>query len=563
MTTKWRLPFLRSISNPRFLSVFWGVGLLASTATSVPPVPGQARRGGKSCYINSTAYASRVRALRGAPSLAPPTKNYNVIVLRVQFWDKHFATNTTTAASFFQKVQNYYKENSFDMFVPDFTLSPVISLPRSEASYGQNCGADVACKVPLLISESISLAEPLLDFTNFDQIMIYHAGYGEEANGTDNELWSLYFPSSEMSYYGFGLINGDGQHFDGATIVPEQERSASALGVICHEYGHQIGLPDLYDTSVPGGRSTMGAWDLMDYPWTGSPIGSNPPHLGAWSKRFLGFGSTVDVTSTGTVSFLPIELNPGKSFEIYRLEGEGEYFLAEYRLSSAGVYDRALPQSAGLAVWHVDENVINDPSTFDQNKINSPNSFGHRGVDLVEANGIPANPSDYNTGTGNGFVDGQSLSSPASNLFSGAVSFLVMTAISGVGGGTVSAQILFVGAKPKQDVARAISYPNPATGDVRFGAPAGTWSTLRLQLARPVAPAALTATLFTMAGLRVVEISGSDFVFREDLLKDYEWVYEYDWNGRDETGADVASGVYYLSFNVEGEKIRKTIVVQR
>ena len=145
-------------------------------------MPGQARREGKTCFINSIAYASRVQALRGAPALAPPAKNFSVIVLRVQFTDKPFATDTATASQFFQNVQNYYKENSFDVFVPTFTLSPIIDLPRSEASYGQNCSGDGACKVPLLISESIAEAEPFVNFNDFDQVMIYHAGYGEEAN---------------------------------------------------------------------------------------------------------------------------------------------------------------------------------------------------------------------------------------------------------------------------------------------------------------------------------------------------------------------------------------------
>jgi M6 family metalloprotease-like protein len=496
--------------------------------------------------------------------LATPLTNYSVIVVRVQFSDKAFATDTATAADFFQKVQDYYKENSFDVFVPTFTLSPVISLPRSEASYGQNCGEDYACKVPLLISESISQAEPFVDFTAFDQVMIYHAGTGEESEtgvAAPNTIWSLFFPSSEMSFYGYAPIRGDGKPFDGATIVPEKERGASALGVICHEYGHQLGLPDLYDTS--NGLSTVGAWDLMDYPWTGSPVGSNPPHLGAWSKRFLGFGSTEVMGSSGTVSFSPNELPPGKSMEVYR--SGAEYFLVEYRLAGAGVYDSSFPQSAGLAVWHVDENVLNDTPTFNGNRVNaaSVNSFHHNGIDLVEANGKPANPGNFANWSGDVFTEGQTLSTPASNLFNGAVSSLVMTGISGVGAGTVSGQILFLGAKTNQGVARAISYPNPSTGQVRIGAPAGTWSTLRLQLSRPVAPSSLKATLFTIAGERVQEIPGAGFVFQSDLSRDYEWVYEYNWNGRDETGAEVASGVYYLLFNVDGEKIRKTIVVQR
>jgi M6 family metalloprotease-like protein len=490
---------------------------------------------------------------RGAQSVTRPLPNYKVIVLRVQFQGTSFSTNQAT--TFFQRVQDYYVENSYGAFTPTFTISPIFSLTGTEATYGANCPGDVGCRAPRLISESISSATPSIDFTLYDQVMIYHAGFGEEANGRSDEIWSLFFPSSEMAHYGFGPISADGKSFDGAMVVPELERGASALGVICHEYGHQLGLPDLYDTSMPGGRSTAGAWDLMDYPWTGSPVGDNPPHLGAWSKRFLEFGSTEVMTSTGAVSLTPMAFSPGKSVEIYR--SGLEYFLVEYRLASAGTYDRFIPQEGGFAVWHVDEDLLN--RMFESNRVNVPSLNGHNGVDLVESDRGEV----YPPGDDDLWTDGFTLSSPASDLFSGAVSSLVMTAIQGTGGPTMTAHVLFRAAKNQQSVARAISYPNPADGNVRAGAPPGTFSTLRLQLSRPVAPTALTASLYTILGQRVLSIPGSQFVYQVNLSRDYEWIFEYDWDGRDETGAEVASGVYYLNFDVDGEKIRKSLVVQR
>jgi hypothetical protein len=342
--------------------------------------------------------------------------------------------------------------------------------------------------------------------------------------------------------------------FIGATIVPELERGASALGVICHEYGHQLGLPDLYEI-LPSGQqiSTLGAWDLMDYPWTGNHVdGDNPPHLGAWSKRFLGFGSTEVLTSSGTVSLSPMELAPGKSFEIWV---GSEYFLIEYRQTSAAEYDAALPQPSGLAVWHVDPALAENDDVFSNNAVNSPlrNGRGHVGVDLIEADG----EAGYPPGAMDLWNEGQTLSAPASNLFNGVPSSLVMNEIQGVGSPTVLAKLFFRPAQSKQSVARAISFPNPATGVVRLGAPPGTFATFQIQLSRP--PSTLTATLYSILGQRVIQVSRASFMD----VGDFKWIYEYDWNGRDETGADVASGVYYLQFDVDGEKIRKPIVVQR
>lgn len=533
------------------VSLFLGLCVLSVGVRAVPPAPGQISGAKNTCHVNSSVREGRAFGGFGAPTIFPPAKNYSVLVLRVQFSNLSFG-GTDNSATFFQNVQDYYNENSYGVFRPTFTISSVFTLSNTLAHYGNNCGQDVSCNVPGLITDAVAAANPSVDFNGFDQVMIYHAGYGEESTGTGSHIWSMYIDVP---------FSADGKRIVGATIVPELESGANALGVICHEYGHQLGLPDLYDTSVDGGRSTVGAWDLMDYPWTGSPVGSNPPHLGAWSKRFLGFGTTEVLVSSGTVTLTPMELGPGKSIEIF---GAGaEYFLVEYRLSaSTATYDQDLPQPAGLAVWHVDENVINKfVSDADHpNFINaSNNGFGHRGVDLVEADGSAG----YPPGVADLFESGQTLSAPASNLFNGAVSSLVMTGIEGVAGPVVTAKILYLGAKNQQSVARAVSYPNPSNGVVRAGAPAGTWSTLRLQLSRPVAPTALKSTLYSILGQRVLEMPGTEFNFRVDLSRDYEWVYEKDWNGKDETGADVASGVYYLQFDVDGEKIRKPIVVQR
>jgi M6 family metalloprotease-like protein len=550
-----RRPPIRNVSALFVVGFF----LMPLVARAVPPAPGQESMAGmKTCYVNHVALEKRVLATRGAPALAAPPAllNPRVLVLRVQFSDTSFVSDQS--AGFFQDVQDFFVENSFGIFRPDFTMSPIFTLPGNEAAYGNNCGGDIACHIDELITDALAAANPAINFNNYDQIMIYHAGYGEESTNVPSDIWSLFFPAEGMPS---SRIRVDGKDFDGAMIVPELERNASALGVICHEYGHQLGLPDIYDTSFAGGRSTAGAWDLMDYPWTGSPVGANPPHLGAWSKRFLGFGSTLSVSS-GPVSLSPIELAPGQSMEIFR--SGSEYFLLEYRLmTSAAKYDKALPQAAGLLVWHVDESVAEDVTLLKLNSVNAPslNGFGYYGVDLVEADGDAG--AYFDKGVGDAFVDGQSLSAPASNLFSGVVSTLVLSNIQGVGGPTASAEILFLGATNHQAVARAISYPNPATGKVRSGASVGTWATLRVQLSRPFNPATFNAKIFTIRGGLVREIQGQSFNFRQDLSQDFEWVYEYDWNGRDDTGADVASGVYYLVFDVEGEKVKKPLVIQR
>ena len=88
------------------------------------------------------------------------------------------------------------------------------------------------------------------------------------------------------------------------------------LGVFAHEYGHDLGLPDLYDTSgnTGGAENSTGFWTLMSSGANigdGSPdgIGDAPTDLGAWERFQLGWlepqgssGPFYEVASAGAKS---------------------------------------------------------------------------------------------------------------------------------------------------------------------------------------------------------------------------------------------------------------------
>jgi M6 family metalloprotease-like protein len=485
-----------------------------------------------------------------------------VFVLRVEFSDVHIATTTSLAVteSFFQRVSQYFSENSYGVFVPTFTVSPTIyTLSSPLAYYGANSGSlcpgdvdNVVCGVDQLFTDARTAAAGL-DLSAFDHLMIYHAGYGEETTSTlnPNNLWSLYLGGNRTM---------GGHLFQGFTLVPERELGADPLGVLCHEYGHQIGLPDLYDTGT--GESTIGTWELMDYPWAGSPSGSNPPHLGAWSKLFLGFTSAVPV-STGSVSFLPVETSP----DVRHLHAVGmEYFLAEYRTTFSGSFDHNLPQSSGLALWHIDDAIMSNATLFNNNIVNAPslNLRGHRGVDMVEVDGVEARP-PFDLGAGNALGNGQLVSSPQTDLFTGTPSSLAITNVSGAGTGTLTATVSFVAAGSNIDVARLANYPNPAgpRSLPRSGAPPGTVTTIQCVLARPVPSNDFRLTLFSLEGRRVRSVSGGAFRFRSDTSTDGAWVFEYDWDGRNESGEEVPSGIYWFHINVDGRIATGKLALER
>ena len=68
------------------------------------------------------------------------------------------------------------------------------------------------------------------------------------------------------------------------------------LGVFAHEFGHDLGLPDLYDTSgnTGGAENNTAFWTLMSSGANigdGSPdgIGDAPTDMGAWERLQLGW----------------------------------------------------------------------------------------------------------------------------------------------------------------------------------------------------------------------------------------------------------------------------------
>jgi M6 family metalloprotease-like protein len=86
---------------------------------------------------------------------------------------------------------------------------------------------------------------------------------------------------------------------DACVIAEEEAPPFSSFGVLAHEFGHLLGLPELY---APGAATHegIGVWGLMGQgTWLGH--GDQPPHPDAWSKARLGWVDveTIDRTTTG------------------------------------------------------------------------------------------------------------------------------------------------------------------------------------------------------------------------------------------------------------------------
>ena len=145
-----------------------------------------------------------------------------------------------------------------------------------------------------------------------DHFQSVHAGAGQETGGGAygaDAIWS------HRWYVQLTPIGGGGPTLDDGTVVPfggmqvggskywigdyTIEPENGGVGVFAHEFAHDLGLPDLYDTSGNTCGSTCenstGFWTLMSSGSYGNSgvaedgIGTKPMHMGAWEKFQLGW----------------------------------------------------------------------------------------------------------------------------------------------------------------------------------------------------------------------------------------------------------------------------------
>ncbi|MDD5761573.1 MAG: immune inhibitor A [bacterium] len=326
------------------------------------------------------------------------------------------ADNASVEALFFGAgftVRDYWSEVSYGGFHVDRPSSVVAgqpdvtgwlhagngtggTFPSSVVSSSGIAGVDVA-NVRILLDNVVRYLDTIpFDFrpyvgasdnTLIQSVIIVQPGYGQEDSGGAGDAYSHTAQIADINTAG-GFVIKD------YTIVPAAQfyNDASGgtnppligIGVVVHEMGHLLGLPDLYPT-VTFGQTThsfsgVGIFDLMGYGLWGNAAlarADNPAHLSAWSKTELGWLSPTLLSATQPASgsgqpVLPPVATTSKAYQVYAngpggVEGlpgifrdGAEYFLLEYRYGNAGgaTFDKGLADGGvpwdGVLVWRVD-----------------------------------------------------------------------------------------------------------------------------------------------------------------------------------------------------------------
>ena len=253
-------------------------------------------------------------------------------------------------------MAEFYLDNSYGDFFMEGVVVGWVRLPQTYAYYvdGNNGFNSYPTNAQKMAEDALLLADPLVDYSQFDGdgngwmdgVFIVHAGPGAEQSGSTEQIWSHKWSLN-------GSLNLDGINISSYTTEPEEDLGAglSTMGVYAHEYGHFLGLPDLYDTDYSS--SGCGRWSLMaGGSWTQG--GRYPSHMDAWCKDQVGFLTLQNITSNVTDVDIPMVQHDPVAFRLWENGDVGpQYFIIENRRSSGKEF--GIPGS-GLLIYHVDEN---------------------------------------------------------------------------------------------------------------------------------------------------------------------------------------------------------------
>jgi immune inhibitor A len=288
---------------------------------------------------------------------APDRNVDNTTIWSPDFTEAYYENLLFSEAPGAISMRNYYIEQSSNRYTVNGDVTDWVQVPYNAAAYGRDyCGSIVCAQTWVFVNHSIDawynsqitagktpaqINDYLSQFDvwdrydmdgdgNFnepdgyiDHFQSVHAGEGQEtgggAQGSDaiwSHRWYAYFSANGPdgpgpSSFGGVKVGGSNYWIGDYTVEPEN----GGVGVFAHEFGHDLGLPDLYDTSgnTGGAENSVAFWSLYSsgsYGSTGNPaegIGSKPIPMSAYEKIFLGWS---DYTVIGYGEKASVKLGP-------------------------------------------------------------------------------------------------------------------------------------------------------------------------------------------------------------------------------------------------------------
>lgn len=341
-------------------------------------------------------------------------------------------------------LHNYWWANSdgaLSLVADVLPLDPIgaYRMPNPMAWYGfETPLSGIIEAYEQLVSDAVAAADAgpdAIDWDAYDAFVLFHAGADWQGDAVGAGDTPADLPTA---YIALGTpVVVEGREIHDATIVPEtvsQDGFVGGInGVFSHEFGHQLGLPDLYDTV--SGNTAVGLFALMDIgDFTGGVVGDLfvqgvlPASVSPWTRVYMGWTDPLDVWPTtgeqidliASTALTGIHSPPPGEKVIRVRVAEEQAFLVEFRSDDldgeAGVslfwnegvidgtgaliggvktrtfeYDALLP-GTGVMIWHLDREVAGLDANGDgldnlsQNHLQTDRL--RRFLDIEEADGL-------------------------------------------------------------------------------------------------------------------------------------------------------------------------------
>jgi immune inhibitor A len=219
-------------------------------------------------------------------------------------------------------MRDYYLEQSYGKYSVTGKAYGWFQVGRPEAYYGDDDpagGTDNLAPGTMsnLIQDVVAVANASnavpwaeYDLNNdciIDHTLLAHAGADQSAGGGaqgDDAIWahSSAVPVRVADPHPGCPVGSSGIFIYNYTIMPED----GGIGVFAHEFGHDLGLPDEYDTIYSGRGESIASWSIMSGgSWNGLPAQTQPTMMSAWARLALGWlvpGGNLGVTDLGQLS---------------------------------------------------------------------------------------------------------------------------------------------------------------------------------------------------------------------------------------------------------------------
>jgi M6 family metalloprotease-like protein len=334
----------------------------------------------KRLTFSDNQITNRKSAFQKIETNYPTTGNNNLLIILVSFADRAFTYTREDFDSLASQpgysrngatgsVKDYYYDVSFGQLELNPTVAGPYTLSQPMAYYGAAGPYFSDVNPKEMVSEACALADSEIDFSQFDMnndgkidaVHVIFAGAGEASTGETNAIWP-----HRWSIYPYDSLDIT---FDGVTLrdyscsAEKMGSGMDGIGTICHEFGHVLGLPDLYDTDYEGsgGQATaVNTWSIMA---SGSynNYSNTPASFTAYEKYRLNW-LDFDTLSLAGEYVLPPLMDSNKAY-IITTPYENEFFVFENRNQSS--WDTYVPNSGGL-IFHVkregDYNINCDPN---------------------------------------------------------------------------------------------------------------------------------------------------------------------------------------------------------